>query len=427
MLEQMLQQRVIEDSKSPWAAPIVLVRKKDGALRFCVDYRRLNAVTTRDAYLLPRIEESLAALGKAKFFSTLDLASGFWKIPVAEADRPKTAFITPMGLWQFKRMPFGLNNAPATFQRTIEHCLGDMNLDSILIYLDDIVVFSATFEEHLSDLDAVLARLAHYGLKLKVKKCHLFKHEIEYLGHVISKRGVLPNPEKIKVIQWWKIPTTVTEVRAFLGLAGYYRRFIKHYAHHTTPIQMLLTGVDQKEGWKKVKWGPEQQAAFDFLKQQLTEAPVLAYADFSLPLRLRTDASNQGLGAVLSQVQNGEERVIAYASRSLHATEKNPANSSSFILELLALVWAVTERFAEYLTGAKFEVWTDNNPLGHLQTAKLGALEQRWAARLAKFDFSLHYYPGKGNQVADALSHKHNHREMWMRRERKKRSHQCSG
>lgn len=409
LLRGMLQGGVIRESRSPWAAPIVLVRKKDGNLRFCVDYRRLNSCTHRDAYPLPRVEESLMALGQAQYFSTLDLASGYWQVPVREEDREKTAFITPLGLYEFNRMPFGLTNAPSTFQRLMERCLGDLNFDSVLIYLDDIIIFSKTFEDHLKHLDQVLSRLAQYGLKLKPEKCHLMKSKINYLGHVVEAKGVSPDPDKILAVRAWTPPKTVTELRSFLGLVGYYRRFIPNFASVAAPLTQLLCGHPAHQKGKSSpsiheSWGREQSEAFETLKAKLTSAPILAYADYCKPFRVYTDGSLQGLGAVLAQEQNGTERVIAFASRSLRPTERNPANYSSFKLELLAVVWAVTEKFAEYLVGGQVDIYTDNNPLAYLETAKLGALEQRWVARLAQFNYTIHYKPGRSNGNADALS-----------------------
>ncbi|CAN2388629.1 Reverse transcriptase (RNA-dependent DNA polymerase), partial [Pristimantis euphronides] len=374
----MLQAGIVRESQSPWAAPMVIVKKKDGSLRFCVDYRRLNACTVRDSYPLPWIEESLMALGKAKYFSSLDLASGYWQVPMSEKDREKTAFILPMGLYEFDRMPFGLNNAPGTFQRLMERCLGDFNFEFTLIYLDDIVVYSATFEDHLQKLGQVFKRLKENGLKLKPSKCRLLQREIDYLGHRISEKGIQPSPEKIAAVRDWPKPATIKEVRAFLGLAGYYRRFVKNFARLAEPLHALVRGTARDPKARRVKWGPEQEKSFQALKDTLISPPILAYADYTLPFQLYTDASVQGLGAVLSQTQDGKERVIAYASPSLRDTEKNPNNYSSFRLELLALTWAMTEKFAGYLTGAEVQVITDNNPLAHLDNAKLDALEQRW-------------------------------------------------
>ncbi|XP_075188139.1 uncharacterized protein LOC142260631 [Anomaloglossus baeobatrachus] len=403
MVASMLENRVIQESQSPWAAPVVLVRKKDGSLRFCVDYRKLNAQTVREAYPLPRIEESLSALGHAKFFSTLDLASGYWQVPVAEKDKAKTAFILPMGLYEFNRMPFGLSNAPGTFQRLMEHCLGDLNFESVLIYLDDVIVFGTSFKDHLQKLRQVLGRLRDHGLKIKPRKCQLFQHRIEYLGHVVTTEGVQPAASKVEPVQKWPRPNTLREVRAFLGLAGYYRRFIPKFAHLAGPINELLRGTAGGPKTRPIEWGPRQQEAFEALKKALTSAPILAYARFDALFLLYTDGSLHGLGAVLSQMQDGRERVIAYGSRSLRESERNPDNYSSFKLELLALVWAMTETFAEYLTGAEVTVMTDNNPLAHLGNAKLGALEQRWMARLSKYQYHIQFRSGRENSNADAL------------------------
>ncbi|KAK7915620.1 hypothetical protein WMY93_011381 [Mugilogobius chulae] len=364
LLKNMLESGVVRESSSPWAAPIVLVRKKDGSWRFCVDYRRLNAVTHKDAYPLPRIEESLTGLKAAKWY--LDLASGYWQVEVEPADQEKTAFTTPFGLYEFERMPFGLCNAPATFQRLMQRCLGNMVNDFLLIYLDDVVVFSADFDSHLAHLEEVFRKLSDHGLKLQPRKCCLFQKSVTYLGHVISE-------------------------------AGYYQRFISGFSKIALPLNALTHGIAH-EKTAPVTWSSDCQQAFDQLKKALINAPVLAYADFSLPFRLYTDASFEGLGAVLAQVQDGKERVIAYASRSLQPAERNDQNYSSFKLELLALKWAVTDKFKDYLYGAEFIVFTDNNPLVHLDTARLGAVEQRWVAQLANFNYTLKYRPGTQNR-----------------------------
>lgn len=410
LLSNMLDNGIIRESCSPWAAPVVLVRKKDGTLRFCVDYRRLNGVTHKDSYPLPRIEESLASLKKSRVFSTLDLAHGYWQVGVHPADKEKTAFVTPMGLYEFNRMPMGLCNAPGTFQRLVESCLGDQNFETLLLYLDDIIVFSPSFEAHIDHLDLVFSRLKKFGLKIKPSKCSLFQSEVHYLGHVIAEGGVSPDPEKLRAVEAWTTPQNPSQLRAFLGLAGYYRRFIKDFAQIAAPLNSMLWGTAKRhprpvagtrDCWA---WGEAQDVAFKKLKESLLQAPVLAYADFQSPFLLYTDASQTGLGAVLAQVQEGRERVIAYASRSLRPTERNDKNYSSFKLELLALKWAIVEKFREYLAVSPFTVFTDNNPLAHLNTANLGAVEQRWAAQLAGFQFEVRYRPGRTNGNADALS-----------------------
>ncbi|XP_074532106.1 uncharacterized protein LOC141795198 [Halichoeres trimaculatus] len=406
LLAGMLEKGVIRESCSPWAAPIVLVRKKDGSWRFCVDYRKLNAVTHKDAFPLPRIEETLTSLTRAEWFSTLDLASGYWQVEMDPKHQEKTAFTTPLGLFEFERMPFGLCNAPATFQRLMQQCLSGQLAESLLVYLDDIIIYSPDFSSHLQHLDELFQKLWRHGLKLRLDKCKLLQHEVKFLGHVVDPDGVRPDPDKISAVLDWPIPSTIRQVQAFLGLAGYYRRFVSGFAKVARPLNQLLTGIpaDKRSEARQVQWTSECQESFDALKKALTEAPVLAFANYSLPFIVYTDASNQGLGAVLAQVQDGRERVIAYASRSLHPTERNDANYSSFKLELLALKWAVTEKFKDYLTGARFTVFTDNNPVAHLQTARLGAVEQRWVSQLASFDYVIQYRSGRSNVNADALS-----------------------
>lgn len=403
LLRGMLDGGVIKESSSPWASPVVLVRKKDGSWRFCVDYRRLNAVTHKDAYPLPRVEESLTWLKRAEWYSTLDLASGYWQVEVHPTDKEKTAFATPMGLYEFERMPFGLCNAPATFQRLMQRCLGGQVHDFLLIYLDDVILYSPDFDSHMAHLEQVFTKLKEHGLKLQPAKCRLFQRSVQYLGHVVSGGGVSTDPQKTEVVKDWPVPTTVREVRSFLGFVGYYRRFIPAFARKAGPLHALLKGTGGNKS-RPVDWTPDCERAFQELKAALLEAPILAYADFALPFRLYTDASLHGLGAVLAQVQDGKERVIAYASRGLHDTERNDQNYSAFKLELLALKWSVTEKFKDYLWGTTFQVFTDHRPLLHLRTAKLGAVEQRWAAQLANFDFSLSHKPGVEHQNADALS-----------------------
>ena len=406
LLQGMLKQGVVRESSSPWAAPIVLVQKKTGAWRFCVDYRKLNLVTKKDAFPLPRIEDSLASLTQSAWYSTLDLASGYWQVQVAEADREKTAFTTPFGLFEWDRMPFGLCNAPATFQRLMQRCLGGQLMESVLVYLDDVIVYSPDFDSHLRHLEEVFRAMEKYGLKLQPNKCHLLRREVNFLGHVVSAAGVSVDPGKVSAVKDWKAPRTVRQVRSFLGFVGYYRRFIKDFSKIAKPLNQLLvgTGRNRGRGSPNVDWDANCESAFQTLKQELLQAPILAYADFAKPFLLYTDASNLGLGAVLAQRQDGVERVIAYASRSLHPAERNDANYSSFKLELLALKWALSEKFKDYLWGAKVTIITDNNPLVHLQTAKLGAVEQRWVAQLANFDYQLQYRPGREHTNADVLS-----------------------
>ena len=406
-IKGLLEKGVVVESHSPYAAPIVVVRKKNGDVRLCVDYRRLNAKTVKDAYPLPRIQETFDALVGAKFFSTLDLASGYHQIAMDPRDQHKTAFVTPFGHYEFTRMPFGLTGAPATFQRLMDGIMSDFLFQFLLVYLDDLLLFSSTFDDHLIHLERVLQRISQTGLKINLDKCQLLRPEVQYLGHTVSARGVGCQAEKVDAVRNWPRPTTVKDLRSFLGFAGYYRRFVKDFAQMSAPLHALVTSIKPNNKRKATSistWGEPHQAAFDKLKECLVGADVLAFADFSKPFIVETDASQEGLGAILSQVQpDGTTRVIAYASRSLRPTERNKTNYSSFKLEMLAMKWAVTEKFRSFLLGSKFQVLTDNNPLAHFQTSKLGALEQRWAAQLAMFDFTVQYKSGRTNR-ADALS-----------------------
>ena len=415
-IQELLQRGIVRVSSSPYSSPIVVVRKKCGDIRLCVDYRQLNAKTRKDAYPLPRIEESLDALTGAKWFSTLNLASGYNQVPMSERDKEKTAFCTPFGLFEFNRMPFGLCNAPGTFQRLMERIFGDQSFQSLLLYLDDIIIFSTSFSQHLQRLEMVLSRLQQHNLKLKMSKCHFFQREVRYLGHIISPAGVATDPEKTRAVAEWKRPSTVTELRGFLGFASFYRRFVEGFAKHAAPLHRL---VGELEGSKKKprskvsaklegQWSESCEKAFQTLKNKLVTTPVLGYADFKKPFILEVDASHQGLGAVLAQEQDGARRPIAFASRGLRPSERNMSNYSSMKLEFLALKWAITEKFREYLLGTAFTVYTDNNPLSYLQTAKLAAVEQRWASELASFNFDIKYRPGAANRNADALSRQPN-------------------
>ena len=407
-IQEMLDLGAIRPSNSPWASAIVLVRKKDGRLRFCIDLRKLNNRTVKDAYSLPRIESILDSLGGAQIFSTLDLKAGYWQVEMAEECKAYTAFTCgPLGFYECDTMPFGATNAPATFQRLMHDCLGELNMNWCIVYLDDIIIFSDTKEEHLKRLEAVFQKLCAAGLKLKPSKCFFFKEEIEYLGHVVSGKGISTNPKKIEAVSKWPTPRTVYDVRSFLGFVGYYRRFIKNFSKITKSIREVITGLENqsKRAAKKtyIEWSDAADTAFEQLKAMCVSTPILAYPNYQLPFTLHTDSSTDGLGAVLYQKQDGKMRVIAYASRSVSKAEANyPAHK----LEFLALKWAVCEKFHEYLYGSKpFEVFTDNNPLTYVLTsAKLDACGQRWVAKLANYNFSIKYKCGVSNAEADALS-----------------------
>jgi len=279
----------------------VLVKKKDGSLRLCIDYRKLNDRTIKDAYQLPRIDETFDKMYGSKWFSSLDLQSGYWQVEMADQDKQKTAFsVGDLGFFECNRMPFGLTNAPATFQRLMEQTLN--NLPNVLVFIDDIVIFSATFEEHIEKLELVFERLKEAGLKLKPKKCHLFQRKVNYLGHVISEQGIETDPAKTEAIKTWPLPTTVQELRQALGFFGYYRRFIQGYAQLILPLNEALKGHENSKSTnKKTKIELDEEAvkSFDMVKEKLVQPPILAYADFTQPFELHTDASMSGLGAVL--------------------------------------------------------------------------------------------------------------------------------
>ena len=316
-VKQMLDDGVIKPSNSPWAAPVVLVTKSDGSIRFCIDYRKLNAVTRKDAFPLPLIEDALQTLGHSRYFTTLDLASGYWQVKMADADKAKTAFVTHNGLFEFEVMPFGLSNAPATFSRLMELVLGGLKWTKCLCYLDDVIVFGADFDTALQNLHDVFLCLRKANLKLKPKKCKLFQTMVRYLGHIVSESGISCDREKVKSVQDWPIPTDVSDVRSFLGLAGYYRKFIPQFSAVASP----LTKLTRKN--RHFCWDEACQNAFDTIKNLLTSAPILAYPTSDDLFVLDTDASLTGIGAVLSQIQNGEERVIAYASKTLSRSQQN--------------------------------------------------------------------------------------------------------
>lgn len=418
-IQELLDTGVIRESESPFSSPIVVVRKKNGTVRLCIDYRKLNLQTIKDAYALPKLEDTFSALSGSQWFSVLDLKSGYYQIEVEEADKPKTAFVCPLGFWEFNRMPQGVTNAPGTFQRLMERCVGDMHLKEVLVFLDDLIVFSATLEEHQARLMRVLGRLKEFGLKLSPEKCSFFQTSVKYLGHVVSRKGVETDPEKIASLKTWPVPQNLRELRSFLGFAGYYRRFVKGYSNIVKPLHALTSGYPPPRKKSNLKqptgeayhnpkelfggrWTPACQQAFEQVIESLTTAPVLGFADPQRPYVLHTDASTSGLGAVLYQEQEGQLRVIAYASRGLSRSESRyPAHK----LEFLALKWSVAEKFCDYLYGNHFTVVTDSNPLTYiLTTAKLDATSYRWLATLSTFSFKLVYRPGKLNADADGLS-----------------------
>ena len=347
-LKMMLDAGVIRPSNSPWCNAVVLVRKKDGSLRFCIDFRRLNSLMVKDSHPLPCICETLESLVGVAHYTTIDMNSGFWQVPMHEKSKQYTAFtLGSMGLYECESMPFGLCNAPPTFQRLMLNCLGELNLMYCLIYLDDVIIFSHT-EEHLERMCVVFDRFREHGLKLKPSKCEVFQTEINYLAHHVSKEGVLPSKKNLEAIAQCPPPDTYTKVKSFVGLVGHYRHFIKGFANIVAPLYDLTSGENKDKKSEHLDLPPEAREAFDCLKAAYLQAPILAYPNFGKSFLLETDASGKGLGAVLSQKQSdGRYHLIAYASRIMTETEQRYHSNKQ---EFLALKWAVTEQFHEYLS-----------------------------------------------------------------------------
>ncbi|KAG1955575.1 interleukin-1 receptor accessory protein-like 1-A [Pimephales promelas] len=416
-IKDLLAAGIIKESRSPYASPIVIARKKNGSVRMCIDYRTLNSRTIPDQYTTPRIDEVLDCLSGSRWFTVLDLRSGYYQVEMAEESKDKTAFICPLGFYQFERMPQGVTGAPATFQRLMEKVVGDMHLLQVIVYLDDLIVFGRTLEEHEERLFKVLDRLEEFGLKVSIDKCQFCQEEVKYVGHIVSASGIAPDPEKVEAVTRWKMPTDLKSLRSFLGFCGFYRRFIKNYSAIVRPLTDLTKGYPPVKGKRDAtstgkyfkeaepfghRWNQTCTEAFRKIVYCLTNAPVLAFADSTKPYVLHVDASANGLGAVLNQEYPEGLRPVAYASRKLSSTEQRYPTHQ---LEFLALKWAVVDKFHDYLYGVKFVVRTDNNPLTYILTsAKLNATGHQWLAALATYDFSLQYKPGKQNVDADVLS-----------------------
>ena len=425
-IQDLLNRGFIRPSKSSWCSPVVIVRKKSGDMRLCVDFRSLNNKTLHDRHPLPRIQETLDNLGGKCWFSVLDQSKAYYQGHMGLESRKKTAFVTPWGLYEFVRIPFGLTNAPATFQRYMEDTLRDYRDNFAMPYLDDVIVYSDNFKDHVDHIQKVLQKLREKGLKLKLDKCSFFQQKVKFLGRVISKDGYSMDPDSIAAVQALKnfTPQTVGQVRQMLGLLGYHRRNIQDFASIAKPLTDLLLsdttlGGDHKEkikgeksekgkdksvpSKKRICWEQKHQVALNSLIDMTTSAPILAYPDYTEPFYLHTDASQVGLGCILYQKQQGMTRVIGYGSRSLKPAEKNYHSTK---LEFLALKWAVTEQFRDYLAYADhFDVYTDNNPLVYIMNSKkVNANSQRWISELSEFHFTIHYRPGVINRDADCLS-----------------------
>ena len=318
-LQEMLDSGAIQPLQSTWCNPVVLIGKKDGGLWFCIDFRRLNARTKKDSYPLPWMQETMKSLVGARFFSIMDLKSGFWQVKMSEKSRQYTAFtIGSMGIFEFLRMPYSLCNAPATFQWLMQNCLGELNLTYALIYLDDVIIFSWTEEDHLIQLRVVFEHFQEHGLKLKPSKCHFLQKEITFLAHKVSEEGMKPGEEGLRSIAEMAPPRNYTKIWRFLGTTGFFQRFIKNYTRIARPLNNLLEGEASKWKAQPVDLTPEAVEAFNLLKTKCVTTPVLAFANFEKPFLLETDTSSCSLGAILSQKQDEDKyHQVAYASREL--------------------------------------------------------------------------------------------------------------
>jgi hypothetical protein len=399
-LEELTKAGFIQPSKSPFGAPILFVKKKDGTMRMCVDYRALNNITIKNSYPLPRVDELFDRLQGAKYFSKIDLRSGYHQIRIDPGDVPKTAFRTRYGHFEFLVLPFGLTNAPATFMHLMHQAFRKYLDDFVLVFLDDILIFSKTLEEHEHHVQQVLDVLREQKLYAKESKCEFFKTEVEFLGHIVGRDGIRMMEDKVEAVAAWPEPKNVRDVRAFLGTTGYYRKFIKNFSQIASPLSELT-----KES-VKFFWGPDQQKAFKQLKRAMQEGPVLALPDSNLPFIVHTDASGFATGAVLQQDQGKGLQPIAFMSKKmLDAETRYPVHEQ----ELLAIINSLSN-WRHYLSGRKFTVKTDHKSLQYFKTQPmLSGRQSRWKDMIANFDFDIEYIEGPTNAVADGLSRRPDH------------------
>ena len=404
-IQKMADRGIIEPSNSPWCSPVVLVAKKSSNdVRFCCDFRKLNSVTLKDYQNLPRIDDTLDALSGSKYYSTIDLKSGYWQVDLNKEDRPKTAFAIQGGpLWQFTQMCFGLQGASFTFIKLMDEVLRGLTFKICLVYIDDIIVFSRTFEEHMTNLELVLERLKEANLKASVKKCHFMKEKVKFLGHIVSEAGVEPDPEKVEMVKNWPVPKTVKEVRGFIGLASYYRKHCMGFAQIAKPLHDLTSKN------AKFVWTEKCQKAFEKLRDLLISSPILSYPRTEGEFILDADACNDAAGAVLSQIQDGQERVLAYYSKCFSKAELSYCVTRK---ELLAILSAI-KNFHHYLYGVPFKVRSDHGSLRFLMNFKNPQGQMaRWLEFLSTYDFTIEYRMGRIHNNADALSRRpcHSHK-----------------
>ncbi|CAM4683501.1 unnamed protein product [Lepidochelys kempii] len=397
-IQDMLQMGVIRPSGSARASPVVLVPKPDGEIRFCVDYRKLNAVTRPDNYPMPRTDELLEKLGRAQFISTLDLTKGYWQVPLDESAKERSAFITHLGLYEFNILPFGLRNAPATFQSLVDGLLAGLG-EYAVAYLDDVAIFSDSWAEHLEHLQKVFESIREAGLTVKAKKCQIGLNRVTYLGHQVGQGTISPLQAKVDAIQKWPVPRSKKQVQSFLGLAGYYRRFVPQYSQITAP----LTDLTKKKQPNAVQWTEKCEKAFNQLKATLMSDPVLRAPDFDKPFLVTTDASERGVGAVLMQKGPVQEfHPVVFLSKKLSERKSNWSVSEK---ECCSIVYAL-EKLRPYVWGQHFHLQTDHAALQWLHTATGNNKKLiQWSLALQAFDVDIQHISGAFNKVADALSH----------------------
>ncbi|KAD4385624.1 hypothetical protein E3N88_25793 [Mikania micrantha] len=383
-LQELLDKGFIRPSYSPWGAPVLFLKKKDGSFRMCIDYRELNKLTIKNRYPLPRIDDLFDQLQGAQYFSKIDLRSGYHQLRVQDEDIPKTAFRTRYGHYEFMVMPFGLTNAPAVFMDLMNRVCKPYLDQFVIVFIDDILIYSKSKAEHEEHLRKILELLKEQKLHAKFSKCEFWLREVQFLGHVVNSEGIHVDPAKIEAIKNWDTPKTPTEIRSFLGLAGYYRRFISNFSK----IALPLTKLTQKS--EPFVWEQKQENAFQNLKQELCDAPILFLPEGCDDFVVYCDASHQGLGCVLMQ----RDKVIAYASRQLKVHEKNYTTHD---LELGAVIFAL-KIWRHYLYGTKCTIFTDHKSLQHIFDQKeLNMRQCRWVELLNDYDCVIKYHPGKAN------------------------------
>src|SRR3954467_14733939 len=394
----------VQPSVSSWGAPVLLVKKKDGGMRLCIDYRQLNKVTIKNKYPLPRIDDLMDQLVGARVFSKIDLRSGYHQIKVKDEDMQKTAFRTSYGHYEYSVMPFCVTNAPGVFMEYMNRIFHEYLDRFVVVFIDDILIYSKSESDHVEHLKLVLQVLKEKKLYAKLSKCEFWLKEVSFLVHVIYGDGIVVDPSKVDVVLQWETPKSATEIRSFLGFAGYYRRFIEGFSKLALPLTRLTC-----KG-KAFVWDVQCEESFNELKKRLTSAPVLTFPNSGEPFVVYCDACLMGLGGVL--MQNG--KVVAYASRQLRIHEKNYPTHD---LELAAVVF-VLKIWRHYLYGSRFEVFSDHKSLKYLFDQKeLNMRQRRWLEFLKDYDFNLSYHPGKANVVADALSRKTVHMSALMVKE----------